>query len=565
MKTTYLLLVFLSVHAVAQTNVYVRVNEGTKPYKYELLNESGVVIETRNSSVKDEELFSVNSYGYGYKVTDATGKSYMKMIDAVSHRVMNKPVRLRATYYGDVSEQVRAFNAMSSFPGFNMYSGHFHAFQYLGTQAQWDHPRWTQAYDHTAPDQTEFDDVNTIDRLIYTAYHSGSSIETRRLLRITFDGGCLDSQISSAGFTYGTDDLMRTVNQEVFDARPSNGYLTRIASYASDRALMHYKEALRKFCTRYQKAINDGTIAGISFFNTDNGEANYPAHVTLADGSPMQSFGDYCLPMRTKFVQWCQEKFGTIQTFNSRTGANVSGFSVNEFTPELLKDGPADLQKHYVFFHHWIQAQFEYQAQKYVFEKVPLTRKKFYWLDIAALMNGDAYRMRAYLYNLRLSLGDWWAAVKSNNSNDYGEDEWVVDQINSAARFAGAAAVWEPSPPIQYFTPPGTLLVNAVNAITNSGIGLSGFYPPNERTLWIDVANATGLASKSYTRKSDDLLNGNVVNCKVMFKSIALEGKGDELGAISLSRAWSAARNANPGKRVAIIVDYSDILADFNP
>ncbi|MDQ1086595.1 hypothetical protein [Siphonobacter sp. SORGH_AS_1065] len=577
-----LLLFFITLPALVwgQGKIYVRTSEGQKPYTYQLYRGDGTLVDTRSSSYKDEEAFNApGSYGYSWKVTDASGSSVTGGVDAISHELMNKPVRMKAIYYySSAVEATGVVSDVQQIPGFNTAGVNVHAHDLMGTPEDYNHLRWTTAYDHTIPNQsfTSEQDSKTIDRVIYNAYNTGTSLQNRIQIRLTFSGSLLDYQVAqNYSWAYGSDDLPRQPDGNVADARPSNGYLVKFQSYASPRGLNFFKETFKKLCTRYQKAINDGTIREISFQLNESGESNISGAYHTADGTYSMSYGDYSVQMRQAFMNFCQARFNTIQTMNQKLGTSIPSFTLQAFNSNMLLNnadgGNNTLQSLWQWYQMESHALFEYQVQRYAYEQVNLTRSRLFAYDVGSIFNGDFFRMKSFNFAQRLLKNDRWMLVKSNNSHEFGAGPFVIDQILSAAHLAGATPCWEPSPGYSVFTIP--FLTEAAQLAVDNHVGLSAFSAPESVTgyhsvpFWQQVANNVNLSSKTATLKPNDLDGaGNMVVVKIPFLTVALDGKYDHIGDNYVKNKWQEAKNANPDKHINIRIDDADIRALFvNP
>ncbi|PKK35556.1 hypothetical protein BWI96_16790 [Siphonobacter sp. SORGH_AS_0500] len=575
MKRFLLFLTLLPALVSGQGSIYLRVTEGQTPYTYQLYNAGGTLVETRQSN-KAEEKFTAPGYGYAWKVTGADNSSSAGSVDAVTHQLMNKHIRMKGGYYSSPSDFAVGLAKVKNIPGFTTYTASFHAFDLLNTAAKWNDAKWSTPYDHTVPNQTFTQDQidNTFDQLVYNAYNSGNSAATRMNLRITYDGGLLSNQLSSTGFGYGWEECPKRPDGQYADLRPSNSYLTKYPCYVSAKALAFYKEGFKKFCTRYQKAINDGTIREIGFQLNESGESNFSGgyYDGDANGTWSLSYGDYSEKMRTAFMNFCQARFGSIQTLNSRLGTTIPAFTLDAFNSNMLlnnADGGNDTMQS---LWQWYQAEahdlFEYEMQKYVYDQVPITRTKLFAFDVGSIMNGDMFRMKSHNFAQRLLKYDRWMTVKSNNSHEFGAGPFVIDQILSGAQLAGAYPCWEPSPGLDVFTL--DFLTEAAWLSINNGVGLSAFSYNNESkgiesySFWTEVSNRVNLSAATSTFKPDNLNSqGNPITLTIPFLKIALDGKYNHIGDNYIHSEWKKVADQNPGKHIVIRVDDSDVRALF--
>ncbi|OZI07563.1 hypothetical protein BWI93_14635 [Siphonobacter sp. BAB-5385] len=510
-------------------------------------------------------------FGFRYRITDAKGEFHDDGIDPVTDRLMNKEIRLKGMYYGSAAEQVSEIQKFvaGAYPGFNMYSGHFHANVYFRTEAQWNHQRWNEEYDHTVPNQTFTQDQmdNSIDRVIYETYRTGNSIETRTLIRILL---CTQrfSDILSPSFSYKDEDIMRDENGNWHDQRTEETYLTKIPSYTSTRALNYQKEAALKFCRRYRKAINDGTIHGISFWNSEAGENNWTARYHDAQREMRPFIADFSEINRNAFIAFLQARFGTIQQLNAKLGTSIPNYSLSTFGPNLLiNDGEGSNRKMQAIFQWWsmwTHATYNNDIQEYIYDNLNITRSKLFWFDVGSLINGEANGMKAYHWKLRTDISTRFIVVKSNNITEFDGDIWGIHQIASASRRAGAMPVMEPSPSLYYFqVSTSEHLIDVVRKLNAVGMGLSAF-TPQDANFWPHVAGAVNLSTPIGTSKGNDLINGNTVTFKYNFEDLFLTGDWRNSIEYRLQSGWKALKDANPNVLISIEIDDSNLKSWFN-
>lgn len=561
---------------------YIRVPKGvgTKPYTYIFKNINGSVIETR-TSFKEEEVFDTSVPAFAYEVKDANNQLATQSIDGVTVKIQNKYWKIYSSTYGGVDELCRHITKLKTLGGgaFNIAGVPFTTYDFFKTQQQWDNPVWNQKFDHTVYRGTD-PDVNSFahpyDKVIYTAYHSGNSFETRTGLKIGVNFGRMGENgqptLKDQGyaFTYPNADIQRRPDGRLHNEFMNYG-LPYTTSFASDEGLTYSKELLYKFCNRYSMAINDGTIHGINFFLDESGEAQYPFHYINADGSDAgRGLGDFSDVMRRKFMEFCKANFTTptdqtTNRFNNKYGTNYNAFTIDNFNrDQLAYAAPAELRKLFFWFQMEKLSEFEITMQEYVYSKVNITRSKLWILDVGSIFDGLLAYRKTLNINRRLSQSNRWIAVKGNN--DVYDMKWVEDQLYSAAKFCGAIPINEPSPTLDRFTVP--TLTEAVNYIKDKGIHLSAFIPQvpeGSDAFWTQVSNNTGLPNVNTSVKRDDLdSNGIPITATVRFKDVVFDEFTDFDPLKRIREAYTAKANANPNKGINIFVDDSDILADLS-
>lgn len=564
------------------SNVYLRASTGSKPYTFELRTLSGALIDSRTSN-RMEEKFTMNGYGFRWKITDSKGDFQEDAIDAVTHELSEKEMRMKSIYfYSSAKEAMGVIDQVLQIPGFNTASINFHSYLFFGNATQFNHSRWTQVYDHTQPNQSFSEDQNknSLDEAIYKAYNTGTNLQNRVQLRIVFSGSLRIDEVSQ-NWGYSVSDLPIRPNGQLADSSPSNTYEVRFPSYASQRALDFFKECFKKLCYRYQRAINDGTIRDISFQLNESGESNTSGAYYDDQRKYEMSVGDYNPLMLKKFADFCVARFNNVETFNQRLKTSVKSLTAADLNSNTLAYNANGGNKTLQAFWHWFLMEqhdlFEYEIQKYAYDNVALTRSRLFCFDVGSIYNGDMFRMKSFIFRQRLFKNPKrWMTVKSNNSNE-GSDtpEYVCDQIITAARLVGAYPCWEPSPAFQYFTV--DFLSEAVNACLKYGVGLSAFSAsedakmnpprPDSVTFWKQVSAKTNLANYTTTFKPDDLdSSGNTIIASLPYLSTALNGIDDHTGDYFVFQAWKKAHDANPGKRICILVDDEDVRMLFvNP
>jgi hypothetical protein len=569
--------------------VYVRIPRGTgkKPYTYELRS-GGSVIATRTSS-NEEEVFDTTVTSYSYKVTDADGKIVSQDIDTATINVMKRYWKVYSTTYGNAEELVRHVRKAKQIVNgtFNVAGTPFTSWDYFQEQSDFDNPVWSQRFDHTEnrgadPALSTF--AHPFDKVIYTAYKSGNSFETRTGLKIGFNFGRMgkynnNNTYSYAlkeqgyNFTFPMSDIQRRP-----DGKPHDGDILYygfpyVGSFASDDVLNYGKEILAKFCYRYQPAINDGTIHGINFFLDSSGEAQYPFdYRDFVNGEVAfigRGLGDFSDVMRRKFMEFCRANFTTgtdasTTRLNQKYATNIPAYELQHFNVNLLTNGSVEFRKLFYWFQMEMLSQYETTMQEYAYQKAGLTRSKLWILDVGSIFDPLLTYRKTLNVNRRLSKSSRWIGVKGNN--DIQDLPWVTDQITSAAKACGGIPIYEPSPPTDTVPTQFTVenITPVVNYMKTRGIHLSAFLPSNGEALWTQVVYNTGLDQVNTTSKLDDLDgNGIPITAVVKFKEAVFDEFTTGNPLTTIRNTYNTVRSANPGKSINIHIDDSDVLADL--
>ncbi len=581
----------------AQT-LHIRPIGGTPPYTYIVRDGNGNQTANRSSSAP-EESFPYPGNGYSYTVTDGSGKSLNKSVDAASAEVIRTPAKVYSKAFGKPSEQVEAISTMPvgfNQPGLtfsfydwfqesqpmtqaqkdgyfnedlaNIEAGNYINQNWWGTEElkdPWqgiDNPLWDQEFDHvtnTSPGQRHaYDDV------IRAAYVWKNAQAGRLGIKMGISFGRKQNTLSDFhprfANTYSLADCQGRPDGKAHVAKIVNSPNELMCgSFASDKVKAYYQKALLKFCKRYRRAINDGTIANLNLIFDNSGESQPELTYMLEDGSKTRNLGDFSLPMRTKFAAHLASKFNNdVAAFNQKFNTSITAFNASQFSGDYLLNGPTLLQMHFNWFQMEAMSLFERDLKDYVYQNAGLSRSHLWALDVGGILDGLIYVRKSLNFNRRIRQQTRWIQAKSNNDVNF--TEYAVDQIISAKRYMGeAAGMWEPSPSQAEITFTPEIIGPAVNAAKAQGISISAFIPSNAYERWTAISNATNLAG--YTVRPPD---NDFVNLTIKFKDIVMEGKYEGWpGEGKIREAYDAMRAANPGKRVNIYVDDSDILSDY--
>lgn len=570
MKKLFILGLLLWGSSVLAQKIHIRTFEGTPPYTYVVKDAAGTTLSSRQSSLR-EEVFAYPGGTYSYTVTDAAGKSETKRVDGVSAALTNTYLKGFSNTYSNPNQDAVSMDEMAAVQGMNCLAVSFQAWDYMRTQAEWNSAVWTQRFDHTLnrginPDMDTF--ACRFDKTVYEAKRRG--LKLRVGLQPLRTHGIL--QEDGYPFTYGYNDLMRTPDgQRLKETSQTVFFFFQYPSFASDQAKSYYAQFVAKFCYRYKQAIEDGTIVGMNFWFTDSGEFEYESVRKVFNDQGQEivnemSYGDFSDAIREKFAAFYLARFGSVTAFNAKMGTTITALNKSQLTGSLLLNGPEMLQKHYQWFQMKMMSDFESYVQEFAYAQAGLVREKVWILDVGSIFDGNLYRRKNLNINARIRAGKRWAFIKSNNTPEQGD--YAIEQITSAARYAGAQAWWEPSPSYATFNNQGQ--AEAVNKGYQKGASLSCFIPSPSAVpnfSWQTVANMVSLGSKpSYFTAVDDKKDGQPLTITLKFKDVCLDGKDTHIGDYRISSAYQAAKQANPSKDINIFIDDSDILGDFiNP
>lgn len=539
-----------------------RAERGQKPYTYILRRQDGTEV-ARIVSSKEEESFNYNLPGYRIEVRDSTDTAKTSDLDPISERILKRYWKFLSDPGGDLNDSKTLFNL--NIPGFNGFAALFPAYRYMGTDSLFNSSIWNTPFDHTKNYSTY---ECPFDELVCMSYKSGSSIETRRCLKIAVDTKREPWKLSNDGnqysTSYSTDDIIKRPdgsNHNQVTCQPGfcfPGYYCM--SFGADKAINYGVEIIKKFCTRYAPAINDGTILGVgsvyatsgemetTFTYDENGQSYNP---------PLRNIGDFNVQMRTKFMQFVQKKYPNISTFNTKYGTSFPSYSIGNWSGDAIANGNSKIKNLYSWFQMTKINDFEELYSTTVRNLGIITRTKFWFIDVGALIDGVVER-RNFLFFDRIQRYKQSLIMFKSNNNTEQYNDFVCDMILSGARVGGCIATWEPSPMVDMNLPNGrNQAVTAINKMKTVGVSLSAFPPANAGSVWTSISNDTGLSSFNSVVHVDDLNSNGTLLISSTPLSVAL------VDANAPESNYRAVQTANPGKRVNIrIVD--DIKSFFD-
>jgi len=411
----------------------VRLPSQDKPITLALYNNNTNALIQQWITNADEVDLPDGLVNFYYDVTTSSGQVARRVIDNATRILQSKNHIGRSVADGNPINHMNAIN-----------SGASRGYTYTGTIFRIPETDASllafgnSEFDHTVSHGSY---AFEYDQVVRTAYltspgNTNEALQGRNSLRVSIHLA-LGEHVLNNGSTrtlfYNLSDCNMRPDQTTPTVLPTGGVPAEmIPSIASSNVIAFANRALLAFMKRYRLAINDGTILSVGFALTDAAESEY---ITYNVNSDMQREGESYGDFHPAMVLGFKNRFPEYAGVSSFTIAN------NDMSGSLLG-------KRWTWYLSDVLRRFEWDRIAYVKANLPqLTRTKWWQIDVGSFCDAQAARRRTY--NSFARCPNEIMMIKSNDSSnqDAATIRFSLDDLASIARYRGAIAVAEPSPP----------------------------------------------------------------------------------------------------------------------